>query len=76
MLIPNCYSLNSNPKPIYDYNQIIKEDGDNIEEWLNRDDIIIMDFKKPNEKDIENEFDYLNTLLTEIDNLEEKFKLS
>ncbi len=77
MVNPIGYSLNKRSKPIYDLKDILDQDSSKIDGWLDRDDIIILELKKvePN-VEIEDEFDYLNNVLEEIDKLEVKFKLN
>jgi len=75
MLQPIAYSLNTNNNiPIYDINQIIENEGNKIEEWLNKKDIIVIDIKKIKEEDENKELNVLNELLETIDKLEQGLK--
>jgi hypothetical protein len=75
MLTPVTFSLNTNNnKPIYDFNDILSNEPEKLEEWLNRTDIIIADFKKVQNQNVNEEVDILTDLLSTIDKLEEELK--
>ena len=73
MILPLTYSLNHTKQlPVYLLADIIRFDPQNVEEWLNRNDVIIMDI--PKQETEENVLDLEKTLLL-IDELEESFKI-
>ncbi len=78
MLNPITYSLNNhNQLPVYDYNDIVKYDPNNIEQWFDRQDIIIIDCQQlnTNATEINSEFEYLTKVLDTINKLEDDLNL-
>lgn len=78
MLLPITHTINNNfKKPLYDINDIIRLEPENIESWLDRDDVLIvnLEFLNNKEDDVKSELQSLEKLLNDIDNLEEEFKL-